>query len=75
MLQELIEFCGESTDSLWMSRREEVTSQTIIRRKSEGRAFMLRIGVIMKNRAIVRLNVVNSTDVGHDVCHACFCCK
>ena len=24
MLQELIEFCGENTDSVWMSRGEQV---------------------------------------------------
>ena len=51
MLQELIEFCGESTDFLWMSRWEQVTFHTIISGKSKGRAFIiLRFGVNMKNR-------------------------
>ena len=43
-------------------------------RKSAGRAFMLRVRVIMKNRAVIGVIVVYNTDVGHDVCHAGFWC-
>ena len=66
MLQELIEFCGESTDFLWMTRREQVTLHTIIMEKSAGRAFMLRVGLTLK-KAIVELKVVYTADLGPTV--------